>query len=71
MRTAAECSLEALSDGCFPDGDQEICFPLIGETLSSEDIAFVDAIEQVPTARWCATRLRCAWSADWCGNGGG
>lgn len=51
LRTAAECSLGALSVGCFPDGDQEIYFPLLGETPSSEDIAFGDAIEQVPTAR--------------------
>ncbi|MGW1755386.1 immunity 49 family protein [Streptomyces mirabilis] len=60
LRTAAECSLGALSVGCFPDGDQEIHFPLIGETLSSEDIAFGDAIEQVPTARWwCDTFAMC------------
>ncbi|QDO03430.1 hypothetical protein FNV62_51225 [Streptomyces sp. RLB3-17] len=60
LRTAAECSLGALSVGCFPDGDQEIYFPLIGETLSSEDIAFGDAIEQVPTARWwCDTFAMC------------
>ncbi|MFD7057359.1 immunity 49 family protein [Streptomyces mirabilis] len=60
LRTAAECSLGALSVGCFPDGDQEIYFPLIGETLSSEDIAFGGAIEQVPTARWwCDTFAMC------------
>ncbi len=60
LRTAAECSLGALSVGCFPDGDQEIHFPLIGETLSSEDIALGDAIEQVPTARWwCDTFAMC------------
>jgi hypothetical protein len=60
LRTAAECSLGALSVGCFPDGDQEINFPLIGETLSSEDIAFGDAIEQAPTAgSWCDTFAMC------------
>ncbi|MFD9605301.1 immunity 49 family protein [Streptomyces sp. NPDC059970] len=50
LRTAAECSLGVLSVGCFPDGDQEIVFPLIGERLSSDDIAFGDVIEQAPTA---------------------
>ncbi|QIY76158.1 immunity 49 family protein [Streptomyces sp. RLB1-33] len=60
LRTAAECSLGALSVGCFPDGDQEINFPLISETLSSEDIAFGDAIEQAPTAgSWCDTFAMC------------
>ncbi|MFF3766376.1 immunity 49 family protein [Streptomyces sp. NPDC001922] len=51
LRTAAECSLGVLSVGCFPDGDQEIALPLIGETLSSEDIAFGHVVEQAPTAR--------------------
>ncbi|MGX5181646.1 immunity 49 family protein [Streptomyces avermitilis] len=50
LRTAAECSLGVLSVGCFPDGDQEIVFPLIGERLGSEDIAFGDVVEQAPTA---------------------
>ncbi|MFF3691289.1 immunity 49 family protein [Streptomyces sp. NPDC002187] len=50
LRTAAECSLGALSVGCFPNGDQEIVFPLIGERLSSDDIAFAGVIEQAPTA---------------------
>ncbi|MEI7032516.1 immunity 49 family protein [Streptomyces pratensis] len=44
LRTAAECALGILSVGCFPDGDQEILFPLIGESLSSEDIAFGDVV---------------------------
>ncbi len=39
LRTAAECSLGALSVGCFPNGDQEILFPLIDGQLSSENIA--------------------------------
>ncbi|GGT34100.1 hypothetical protein GCM10010271_42780 [Streptomyces kurssanovii] len=56
LRTAVECSLGALSVGCFPNGDQDIEFPLIGERLSSEDIAFADVIEQAPTARtWLDT----------------
>jgi hypothetical protein len=56
LRTAAECSLGVLSVGCFPNGDQEIQFPLIGERLSSDDIAFADVIEQAPTARtWLDT----------------
>ncbi|WUW26067.1 immunity 49 family protein [Streptomyces sp. NBC_01463] len=54
LRTAAECSLGVLSVGCFPNGDQEIAFPLIDEVLSSEDIAFGDLVEAAPTARtWC------------------
>ncbi|MEC4016753.1 immunity 49 family protein [Streptomyces sp. H27-D2] len=51
LRTAAECSLGVLSVGCFPEGDQEIVFPLIGESLSSDYITFGDVIEQAPTAR--------------------
>ncbi|MGG2464202.1 immunity 49 family protein [Streptomyces sp. RGM 3693] len=69
LRTAAECSLGALSIGCFPDGDQEIGFPLIGEKLSSEDIAFGDVLEQAPTARaWADTFAICLVSdlvRDW------
>ncbi|MER6702240.1 Imm49 family immunity protein [Streptomyces griseus] len=44
LRTAAECRLGELSVGCFPDGDQEIPFPLIGEQLSTEDMSFGAAI---------------------------
>ncbi|MCX5103954.1 Imm49 family immunity protein [Streptomyces sp. NBC_00439] len=56
LRTAAECSLGALSVGCFPNGDEEILFPLIDEQLSSENIAFNDVIEQAPTAEtWLTT----------------
>ncbi|MEV6731490.1 MULTISPECIES: immunity 49 family protein [unclassified Streptomyces] len=68
LRTAAECSLGLLSLGCFPHGDQEILFPLIGETLSSEDIAFGDVVEldpegQAPTARtWIDTFETCTVS---------
>ncbi|MCF3132256.1 immunity 49 family protein [Streptomyces olivochromogenes] len=51
LRTAAECSLGVLSVGCFPDGDQEILFPLIGEQLTSETIAFECVVEQAPTAQ--------------------
>ncbi|MGW2330382.1 immunity 49 family protein [Streptomyces sp. NPDC001700] len=50
LRTAAECSLGVLSVGCFPNGDQEIAFPLIGEELSSDDVTFGDVIEEAPTA---------------------
>ncbi|WP_311203070.1 hypothetical protein [Streptomyces atratus] len=60
LRTAAECSLGALSVGCFPNGDQEIGFPLIDEQLSSENIAFNDVIEQAPTAQtWLTTFTTC------------
>ncbi|RPK89242.1 MULTISPECIES: Imm49 family immunity protein [Streptomyces] len=55
LHTAAECHLGVMSVGCFPDGDQEIPFPLIGEKLSTEDISFGDAVAagggQAPSAR--------------------
>lgn len=60
LRTAAECSLGALSVGCFPNGDQEIDFPLIDEQLSSEYIAFDCVVEQAPTAEtWLDTFTMC------------
>lgn len=63
LRTAAECSLGVLSIGCFPNGDQEILFPLIGEQLSSEDIAFEDVVEQAPTAQtWLDAFAMCVVS---------
>lgn len=69
LRTAAECSLGVLSIGCFPDGDQEIAFPLIDEQLSSEDIAFGAVIERAPTAEtWLDAFAMCLVSGlvrDW------
>ncbi|MEV5983117.1 immunity 49 family protein [Streptomyces sp. NPDC052114] len=64
LRTAAECALGALSVGCFPDGDQEIPFPVIGEVLSSESVSFGDhVVEQAPTARtWVDTFAICVVS---------
>ncbi|MFI9237053.1 immunity 49 family protein [Streptomyces sp. NPDC053079] len=60
LRTAAECSMGVLSVGCWPNGDQEISFPLIGEGLSSEDIAFRDVVKEAPTARtWLDTFETC------------
>ncbi|MEU5208753.1 immunity 49 family protein [Streptomyces sp. NPDC020742] len=51
LRTAAECALGLLSLGCYPNGDQEICFTLVGEKLSSEDKDFEAVVEQAATAR--------------------
>ncbi|RSS49043.1 hypothetical protein EF912_24380 [Streptomyces sp. WAC07061] len=51
LHTAAECALGALSVGCWPNGDQEVPLPLIGETLSSEDLDFAAAVTTAPTAR--------------------
>jgi hypothetical protein len=51
LRTAAETALGVLSLGVFPNGDFEVPFPLIGETLSSEDIGFGDTVDQAPTTR--------------------
>ncbi|MEV6963088.1 immunity 49 family protein [Streptomyces sp. NPDC051207] len=69
LRTAAECSLGVLSVGCFPNGDQEILFPLIDEQLSSEHIAFEDVVEQAPTAQtWLDVFALCLVSGlvwDW------
>ncbi|MFI2358400.1 immunity 49 family protein [Streptomyces anulatus] len=64
LRTAAECRLGELSVGCYPDGDQEIPFPLIGEQLSTEDISFSAAFGHVgaraPSARtWLDTFAVC------------
>lgn len=49
LRTAAECALGVLSLGAFPDGDFEVPFPLVDETLSSEDFGFGDAVDLAPT----------------------
>lgn len=69
LHTAAECSLGLLSVGCFPNGDQEILFPLIRKSLTSEDKAFSDIIEEAPTARsWIESFATCLLSGriwDW------
>ncbi|MFF8293104.1 immunity 49 family protein [Streptomyces sp. NPDC016309] len=69
LRTAAECSLGLLSIGCFPDGDQEILLPLVGERLSSEDKTFADVVDEAPTARtWLDAFALCVVSGlvwDW------
>ncbi|BFP51125.1 Imm49 family immunity protein [Streptomyces griseus] len=73
LRTAAECRLGELSVGCFPDGDQEIPFPLIGEQLSTEDMSFGAAIGHpgaaAPSARtWLDAFAVCLVSGlvlDW------
>ncbi|WP_234325448.1 immunity 49 family protein [Streptomyces sp. NRRL S-146] len=48
--TAAECSLGVLSLGCFPDGDFEVPLPLVGETLSSEELHYEEQWEPVHPA---------------------
>jgi len=40
LRTAAECSMGFLELGLYSNGDQEISFPLIDESISSEDKDF-------------------------------
>ncbi|MGP3750013.1 immunity 49 family protein [Streptomyces sp. IBSNAI001] len=54
--TAAECSLGVLSLGCFPDGDFEVPLPLVGETLSSEELHYEEQWEPIHPAttarRW-------------------
>ncbi|MER0481409.1 immunity 49 family protein [Streptomyces sp. Edi2] len=51
LRTAAECALGLMSLGCYPNGDQEISFTLVGEKLSSEDTDFEAVVELAATAR--------------------
>ncbi|MEN8656312.1 immunity 49 family protein [Streptomyces sp. 21So2-11] len=51
LRTATECALGFLDLGCYPDGDQEIVFPLVGERISSEDKDFGAVVEHASTAR--------------------
>ncbi|MCX4666542.1 immunity 49 family protein [Streptomyces sp. NBC_01381] len=51
LRTAAECALGFLDLGSYPNGDQEIRFPLVGESISSEDKDFEAAVEHASTAR--------------------
>ncbi|MFD3659968.1 immunity 49 family protein [Streptomyces sp. NPDC058659] len=56
LLTAAECSLGVISLGCYPNGDQEITFPLVREELTSEKMAFQDVVDEAPTARtWLDT----------------
>ncbi|MFG2332368.1 immunity 49 family protein [Streptomyces sp. NPDC048604] len=56
LLTAAECSLGVLSIDCWPNGDQEIPFPMGGEPLTSEDISFQDVVDEAPSARaWLDT----------------
>ncbi|MEV0298350.1 immunity 49 family protein [Nocardia sp. NPDC050710] len=51
LRTAAECALGVLDLGVFPNGDFEVPFPLLGTTLSSEEVGLGDAVDRAPTAR--------------------
>ncbi|GAA2807324.1 Imm49 family immunity protein [Streptomyces showdoensis] len=63
LRTAAECAIGALGLGCFPEGDWDVRFPLVDETLSSDEQLFDegwDAGHEVPTARtWTETFALC------------
>ncbi|WP_434587382.1 immunity 49 family protein [Streptomyces sp. A5-4] len=51
LRTATECALGFLDLGCYPEGDQEIVFPLVDERISSEDKDFGAVVEHASTAR--------------------
>ncbi|MFJ2187279.1 immunity 49 family protein [Kitasatospora sp. NPDC087861] len=50
LETAAECALGVLSLGCFPEGDFEVPFPFIGETLTSDETRFAGDVDFAPTA---------------------
>ncbi|NBE55519.1 immunity 49 family protein [Streptomyces boluensis] len=52
LHTAAECAHGLLSLGCFPEGDQLIPFPLVGEAISSETMDFRWVVNEAATARW-------------------
>ncbi|MEU9861074.1 immunity 49 family protein [Streptomyces sp. NPDC047971] len=51
LRTSAACAFGVLDLGSFPDGDWEISFPLLNETLSSDEFSLGHAVDQAPTAR--------------------
>ncbi|MEU6883345.1 immunity 49 family protein [Streptomyces sp. NPDC046712] len=70
LRTAAECHLGVLSIDCWPNGDQELVFPLAhNQKLTSEEIAFRDVVDEPPTVRgWLDTFATCLVSGlvwDW------
>lgn len=76
--TAAECVHGVLSIMCFPEGDQEMRFPLVGKRISTDwdddelgdgPITFQDVVEEAPTARtWLDMFEMCVVSGqvwDW------
>ncbi|MER6089772.1 immunity 49 family protein [Streptomyces bluensis] len=76
--TAAECVHGVLSIMCFPNGDQELRFPLVGERISTDPdddefgdgpITFRDVVKEAPTARtWLDMFEMCVVSGhvwDW------
>ncbi|MGW7260706.1 immunity 49 family protein [Streptomyces sp. NPDC054834] len=70
LRTAAECALGFLELGCYPNGDQEIFFPLVNESISSEDKDFEAVVEHASTAKdWLSAFALCmisgmVWERD-------
>ncbi|WP_406858880.1 immunity 49 family protein [Streptomyces sp. HUAS MG47] len=70
LLTAAECHLGLMSLACWPDGDQELRFPLaLNQTLTSEEMCFRDVVDEPPSARtWLdvfAVSLVGGLMADW------
>ncbi|MFI1725786.1 immunity 49 family protein [Streptomyces sp. NPDC020489] len=76
--TAAECVHGVLSIMCYPGGDQELRFPLLGKRISTDPdddefgdggITFQDVVKEAPTARtWLDTFEMCVVSGhvwDW------
>ncbi|MFD5589334.1 immunity 49 family protein [Streptomyces sp. NPDC127063] len=53
--TAAECALGVLSLGCFPNGDQEILLPLVGEKLTTEELLYDEEWEPLQPATTART----------------
>ncbi|MFH8383372.1 immunity 49 family protein [Kitasatospora sp. NPDC018058] len=50
LRTAAECSFGVLDLGTYPRGDFTVDFPLINQTLDSDELRFGDTVDFAPTA---------------------
>jgi len=48
LRTAAECAMGVLELGAWPFGDFLVRFPLVDETISSEELSFGDSAEFAP-----------------------
>ena len=63
LTTAAECALGVLSLSCFPDGDQEIPLPLVGEVLTTEEQVYDEAWEPTRPATTARTWIT---AFTWC-----
>ncbi|MDX3540320.1 Imm49 family immunity protein [Streptomyces sp. MB09-01] len=58
LLTAAECALGELGLGCFPDGDWDVPLPLVGESLTSEEMDYEETWEPASPATTAQTWVR-------------